>query len=47
MCRTAWHAAARAAYGRVEGFAEREYPQNFHSATISARDGSHVALFHA
>ncbi|MEU1375084.1 hypothetical protein ABZ442_15650 [Streptomyces triculaminicus] len=26
---------------------EQEYPQNFHSATISDRDGPHVALFHA
>ncbi|MFF8837551.1 hypothetical protein [Streptomyces sp. NPDC015130] len=28
-------------------FLEREYPQNFHSATIRNRDGAHVALFHA
>lgn len=46
-CRAAWYAASRAAHGRVEDFVEQEYPQNFHSATISDRDGPHVALFHA
>lgn len=46
-CRAAWYAAARAAGGQVEDFAELEYPQNFHSATISDRGGTHIALFHA
>ncbi|MEV4921410.1 hypothetical protein [Streptomyces roseoverticillatus] len=46
-CRATWHAAARAAGGRVEDFVEQEYPQNFHSASISNRNGTHVALFHA
>lgn len=46
-CRAAWHAVARAARGRVTDFAEQEYPQNFHSATLVDRDGTHVALFHA
>ncbi|MFJ9683960.1 hypothetical protein ACIRP2_39100 [Streptomyces sp. NPDC101194] len=46
-CRAAWYAAARAAGGQVEDFTEQEYPQNFHSATISDRDGTHIALFHA
>ncbi|MBO8202678.1 hypothetical protein JW613_31015 [Streptomyces smyrnaeus] len=46
-CRAAWYAAARAAGGQVEDFTEQEYPQNFHSATIGDRDGTHVALFHA
>lgn len=46
-CRTAWYAAARAARGRVGTFAEQQYPQNFHSATINDRDGVHNALFHA
>ncbi|MEV0622417.1 hypothetical protein AB0I81_54510 [Nonomuraea sp. NPDC050404] len=46
-CRTAWYAAARAAGGRVTDFTERRYPQNFHSATLTNRDGTHVALFHA
>ncbi|MGW4725461.1 hypothetical protein [Streptomyces sp. NPDC004291] len=46
-CRAAWYAAARAAGGQVEDFTEQEYPQNFHSATISDRDGAHIALFHA
>ncbi|MEV6357833.1 hypothetical protein [Streptomyces hydrogenans] len=46
-CRAAWFAAARAAGGQVEDFTEREYPQNFHVATISDRDGAHIALFHA
>ncbi|WP_405691326.1 hypothetical protein [Streptomyces sp. NBC_00057] len=47
VCRAAWHAAARAAGGQVEDFTEQEYPQNFHSATISDRDGTQIALFHA
>lgn len=47
-CRTAWHAAARAARGgRTGEFAERQYPQNFHTATINDLDGRHVVLFHA
>ncbi|BDH12742.1 hypothetical protein [Streptomyces hygroscopicus] len=46
-CRVAWYAAARAARGQVEDFTEQEYPQNFHSATISDREGTHIALFHA
>ncbi|WP_245234529.1 hypothetical protein [Streptomyces flavochromogenes] len=46
-CRAAWHAAARVAGGQVEDFTEQEYPQNFHSATINDRDGTHIALFHA
>ncbi|MER6228264.1 MULTISPECIES: hypothetical protein [Streptomyces] len=46
-CRAAWYAAARAACGQVEDFTEQEYPQNFHSATISDRDGTRIALFHA
>ncbi|RSS50372.1 hypothetical protein EF912_21895 [Streptomyces sp. WAC07061] len=46
-CRSALYAAARAAGGQVEDFTEQEYPQNFHSATISDRDGEHIALFHA
>ncbi|MFF2777460.1 hypothetical protein ACFVU3_21420 [Streptomyces sp. NPDC058052] len=46
-CRAGWYAAARAAGGQVEDFTEREYPQNFHTATISDRDGTHIALFHA
>ncbi|MFJ5798762.1 hypothetical protein [Streptomyces decoyicus] len=46
-CRVAWYAAARAAHGQVEDFTEQEYPQNFHSATISDREGTHIALFHA
>ncbi|MDA0639580.1 MULTISPECIES: hypothetical protein [Nonomuraea] len=46
-CRTVWYAAARAACGQVGTFAEQQYPQNFHSATINDRDGVHVALFHA
>ncbi|WAP55775.1 hypothetical protein [Streptomyces sp. S465] len=45
-CRAACYAAARAAGGQVEDFTEQEYPQNFHSATISDRNGAHVALFH-
>ncbi|MCC2274912.1 hypothetical protein LKL35_05605 [Streptomyces sp. ET3-23] len=47
VCRTAWHAAARTARGHVQGLAERQYPQNFHTGTINDRDGTHVALFHA
>ncbi|MBT2448918.1 hypothetical protein J7F03_17825 [Streptomyces sp. ISL-43] len=46
-CRAAWHAAARAAGGQVGDFVEQRYPQNFHSATITDQDGTHVALFHA
>jgi hypothetical protein len=46
-CQAAWCAAARAAGGQVEDFAKQEYPQNFHSATISDRGGKHIALFHA
>ncbi|MGW1229719.1 hypothetical protein [Streptomyces sp. NPDC002530] len=46
-CRAAWYAAARAAGGHVEDFTDREYPQSFHSATLSGRDGTHTALFHA
>ncbi|WP_448321060.1 hypothetical protein [Streptomyces sp. CO7] len=47
-CRTAWYAAARAAPdGQVHDFVEVRYPQTFHSATISDRNGLHVALFHA
>ncbi|MFI6476833.1 hypothetical protein ACIBH1_02800 [Nonomuraea sp. NPDC050663] len=47
LCRTAWHAAARAAGGRVGEFVERRYPRTFHSATLTDRGGAHVALFHA
>ncbi|MGW2146084.1 hypothetical protein ACWCOT_17390 [Nonomuraea bangladeshensis] len=46
-CRRAWSAAARRARGQVGDFAEREYPQSFHSATINDRDGAHLALFQA
>ncbi|WP_412079628.1 hypothetical protein ACLF6K_39610 (plasmid) [Streptomyces xanthophaeus] len=46
-CRAAWHAAARAACGKVGDFTEQRDPQNFHSATINDRDGTHLALFHA
>ncbi|MGX1756324.1 hypothetical protein ACWIG5_05305 [Streptomyces lydicus] len=46
-CRAAWYAAARAAGGQAEDFAEQEYPQSFHSATTGDRDGTHFALFHA
>lgn len=46
-CRTAWYAAARAARGRGIGFVGREYPQNFHHATLDDHDGTHFALFHA
>ncbi|MGW5001570.1 hypothetical protein ACWEP8_28310 [Streptomyces hydrogenans] len=46
-CRAAWYTAARAAGGQVEDFTEQQYPQNFHVATISDRDGAHIALFHA
>ncbi|MEU9910564.1 hypothetical protein [Streptomyces sp. NPDC051001] len=46
-CRTAWHAAARAARGWRTGFADRKYPQNFHYATIDDHVGTHFALFHA
>ncbi|MFZ3471049.1 hypothetical protein ACODT3_21380 [Streptomyces sp. 4.24] len=46
-CRAAWQAAALAAGGRVEDFVEECYPQNFHSATLTDREGAaHVALFH-
>lgn len=38
---------ARAARGQVGDFVERRYPQTFHSATLTDRDGTHVALFHA
>ncbi|WP_219825555.1 hypothetical protein [Nonomuraea typhae] len=47
VCRAAWYAAARAAGGQVGRFLKREYPRNFHTATISGRDGEHVALFHS
>ncbi|MBP2407044.1 hypothetical protein [Streptomyces syringium] len=46
-CRTAWHSAARAAGGEVKDFTEQKYPQSFHSATIKARSGTHIGLFHA
>ncbi|SCK51608.1 hypothetical protein H181DRAFT_04681 [Streptomyces sp. WMMB 714] len=46
-CRAAWYATARAAGGRVGGFTERQYPRNFHSGSITDRDGTHVGLFHA
>ncbi|MFD6274539.1 hypothetical protein ACFWFI_02960 [Streptomyces sp. NPDC060209] len=46
-CCAAWYAAAQTAGGQVEDFKEQEYPQTFHSATISDRDGPHIALFHA
>ncbi|WP_424887296.1 hypothetical protein [Streptomyces sp. XH2] len=46
-CRAAWYAAARAAGGQVEDFTEQQYPQSFHSATLSGRNGAHTALFHA
>ncbi|WP_235470792.1 hypothetical protein [Streptomyces platensis] len=48
VCRTSWYAAARAARGgHVGDFWEREYPQNFHLATITDRDGRHFLQFHA
>ncbi|MEU6715804.1 hypothetical protein ABZ897_30430 [Nonomuraea sp. NPDC046802] len=46
LCRAAWYAAARAAHGQVGAFAERRYPENFHSATIDNRGGTYAALFH-
>ncbi|MGW9175181.1 hypothetical protein [Streptomyces decoyicus] len=32
---------------RGPGARGQEYPENFHSATINNRDGTHFALFHA
>jgi hypothetical protein len=45
--RSAWHTAARLARGQVGEFAEQKYPQTFHNATVTNRDGLHVILCHA
>ncbi|EFL22646.1 hypothetical protein SSOG_02360 [Streptomyces himastatinicus ATCC 53653] len=45
--RTALHAAARAAGGRVGTVEERTYPRTFHTASIIRRDDERVVLCHA
>ncbi|MFD8806897.1 hypothetical protein [Streptomyces sp. NPDC059597] len=45
--RTALHAAARAAGGRIGDVAEQTYPRTYHAATVVDRAGKWTVLCHA
>jgi hypothetical protein len=45
--RAAWHAAARAAGGRVSNWTEQKYPRTYHTASLTARRTLNCALCHA